>query len=56
MTWISSPASRPEALANMWSRAAYWHTFQLLAVFTPDSFRLEGYDPWPFDGRIEVAV
>ena len=25
-------------------------------AFTPDSFRLEGYDPWPFDGRIEVAV
>lgn len=25
-------------------------------AFTPDSFRLEGYDPWPFDERIEVAV
>ncbi len=25
-------------------------------AFTPDSFRLEGYDPWPFEERIEVAV
>ena len=25
-------------------------------TFTPDSFRLEGYDPWPFEERIEVAV
>ena len=24
--------------------------------FTADSFRLEGYDPYPFDERIEVAV
>ena len=24
--------------------------------FTVDSFRLEGYDPWPFEERIEVAV
>ena len=24
--------------------------------FTVDSFRLEGYDPWPFDEKIEVAV
>ena len=24
--------------------------------FTVDSFRLEGYEPWAFDGRIEVAV
>ena len=25
-------------------------------ALTPDSFRLEGYDPWPFEERIEVAV
>ncbi len=25
-------------------------------AFTADSFRLEGYDPWPFEERIEVAV
>ena len=24
--------------------------------FTVDSFRLEGYDPWPFDEKIEVAI
>ncbi len=24
--------------------------------FTPDSFRLEGYDPHPFDEKIEVAI
>ena len=24
--------------------------------FTVDSFKLEGYDPWPFDEKIEVAV
>ena len=24
--------------------------------FTVDSFHLEGYDPWPFDERIEVAI
>ena len=24
--------------------------------FTVDSFQLEGYDPWPFDGKIEVAI
>ena len=24
--------------------------------FTPDSFKLEGYDPYPFDHKIEVAV
>ena len=24
--------------------------------FTVDSFRLEGYDPWPFGERIEVAI
>ena len=24
--------------------------------FTVDSFRLGGYDPWPFDERIEVAI
>ena len=24
--------------------------------FTVDSFQLEGYDPWPFDERIEVAI
>ena len=24
--------------------------------FTVDSFRLEGYDPWPFEEKIEVAV
>ena len=24
--------------------------------FTVDSFKLEGYDPWPFDEKIEVAI
>ena len=24
--------------------------------FTVDSFQLEGYDPWPFDEKIEVAI
>ena len=24
--------------------------------FTVDDFKLEGYDPWPFDERIEVAI
>jgi len=24
--------------------------------FTPDSFKLEGYDPHPFHEKIEVAV
>ena len=24
--------------------------------FTVDSFLLEGYDPWPFDDKIEVAI
>ena len=24
--------------------------------FTVDSFQLEGYDPWPFDDKIEVAI
>ena len=24
--------------------------------FTVDSFRLEGYDPWPFEEKIEVAI
>ena len=25
-------------------------------AFTPDSFRLEGYDPWDFNEKIEVAI
>ena len=25
-------------------------------AFTPGSFRLEGYDPWPFEEKIEVAI
>ena len=25
-------------------------------AFTPDSFRLEGYEPWEFDEKIEVAI
>ncbi len=32
MTWTSSPASRPETWASMWTRAAYCITFQPLAV------------------------